>query len=76
MGKWIDFVESPSGKTRRWEVATKAGVVIGRVEWSSGWRKYVLRPAYPTEWEQNCLCDVADFLAAHTAAQRKVVPRG
>jgi hypothetical protein len=68
MPKWIAFVEVPApGVTKRWEIrATQGNLVIGLVSWSNGWRRYVLRPGYPTEWEQDCLRDVADFLEART----------
>ena len=68
MAKWIRFVEVPApGVTKRWEIRTTQGdVVIGRVAWSNGWRRYVLQPGYPTEWEQDCLRDVADFLEMNT----------
>lgn len=75
MPKWIAFVDagaSPSGKTRRWEVKTKAGVLIGRISWDAHWRKYVLTPSYPTDWEEDCLRDVAAFLEEQTRAQKAV----
>jgi hypothetical protein len=72
LAKWIDFREAPApGVTKRWEVVAKqGGVIIGRVSWSTGWRKYVLQPGYPTEWEQDCLRDVAAFLEGQTAARK------
>lgn len=80
MAKWIEFVEVPApGVTKRWEVVAKQnGGVLGRVAWATGWRRYVLRPAWPTEWEQDCLRDVAAFLEARTRehkAARGVAPR-
>ena len=71
--KWIEFREVPApGVTKRFEVHTKpGGVVIGRVAWSNGWRRYVLQPGFPTEWEQDCLRDVAAFLEEQTQARKK-----
>ena len=68
MAKWIEFVTVPSpGVTKRWEVRpTNGGSRIGLICWYSGWRRYVLRPDYNSEWEQDCLRDVADFLEAQT----------
>lgn len=68
MARWIEFVEVESpGKTQRWEVrVTTSGTTIGRIGWSSGWRRYTLLPAYPTEWEQDCLRDVAEFIERQT----------
>lgn len=72
MAKWIVFVEVPApGVTKRWEIHAKQGdVVIGRIVWSNGWRRYVLQPGYPTEWEQDCLRDVAEFLEARTSERK------
>lgn len=65
--KWIRLVPVLyHGKTERWNVETLAGTPIGRIAWSTGWRRYVLQPAYPTEWEQDCLRDVADFIERAT----------
>ena len=66
VGDIFDAVTVP-GVTKRWEIRAKQGsVLIGRVSWSTGWRRYVLQPGYPTEWEQDCLRDVADFLELRT----------
>lgn len=65
---YIAFVEVPApGVTKRWEVRTKANeCVIGRISWSTAWRKYSLGPAYPTDWDEGCLREVADFLETQT----------
>jgi hypothetical protein len=64
---WIRFRQIPfAGKTERWEVETRDGVTIGRISWSTGWRRYILQPAFPTEWEQDCLRDIADFIERQT----------
>jgi hypothetical protein len=80
--KWMDFVEvAAPGVTKRWEIRAKQGnALIGCVSWSTGWRRYMLQPGYPTEWEQDCLRDVADFLEAqtreHKAARAEEKERG
>lgn len=72
MPKWIEFVEVPApGVTQRWEVRARRGsVLIGRICWSTGWRRYVLQPGYPTEWEQECLRDIANFIEERTRAHQ------
>ena len=72
MSRWIEFVEEPApGKTKRWTVLAKRGrVPIARISWSTGWRCYVLQPGYPTEWEQDCLRDVAAFIERQTAGHK------
>jgi hypothetical protein len=42
---------------------------LGEISWSNAWRR-VLQPGYPTEWEQDCLRDVAKLIERQTA-QRK-----
>lgn len=68
--KWIAFREIPApGVTKRWEVVARQGdLVLGRVAWSNGWRRYVLQPSFTflTEWEQDCLRDVANFIERQT----------
>lgn len=75
--KWIVFEPVPhDGKTQRWRVLTLRGVVIGRIAWSPSWRRYVLQPAYPTEWEQDCLRDVAAFIQEQTRGYKaSAVPK-
>lgn len=70
--RWIAFREVPApGVTKRWEIVAKQNsVVIGRIAWSNGWRRYVLQPGFPTEWEQDCLRDVAVFLEQQTNARK------
>lgn len=72
--KWISFREIPApGVTRRWEiVANQGGAVIGWIAWANGWRRYVLQPGWNTEWEQDCLRDVAAFLEQQTAVRKMV----
>ena len=68
MAKWIEFKEIPApGVTKRWEICTiSTETVIARISWSNGWRRYVLQPGYPTEWEWDCLRDIAEFLEMRT----------
>lgn len=71
--KWIQFEELPaSGVTKRWQIVAKQrGAVIGWVAWSNGWRRYVLQPGMMTEWEQDCLRDVASFIEEQTAIRKQ-----
>ena len=85
MAKWIEFVEVPARTdrpriTKRWDVRTTQGCpeIIGRITWSRGWRRYVLQPGDFSEWEQDCLRDVAEFLEAQSRerkAEREGGPR-
>jgi hypothetical protein len=70
MAKWIEFVEwtaKAGAVTRQWEIRAKqSGTPLGTVAWYTGWRRYVFRPYPDTEYEQDCLRDVANFLEAQT----------
>lgn len=72
MAKWIDFVEVPApGVMQRWEVRARQGnVVIGWICWSTGWRRYVLQPRMLTDFEQECLRDIANFIEDRTRAHQ------
>ena len=68
LGKWSEFIQvdtPPSLKTKVWDVRSKNGVTIGRITWSTGWRKYILRSGL-TDWEEDCLSDVMAFIKART----------
>jgi len=64
MAKWIKFNYvglSPTGKTKRWEVLTLEGTVIGHIKWHGPWRKYSFFPCFDTVFENDCLQDIIDF---------------
>lgn len=60
---------SPSGKTLKWTVATKYGVLLGRIYWLTSWRQYVFAPVADTEWSAGCLSDLVGFLESATRDQ-------
>ncbi len=68
--KWITFeqcTESKNHKTRVWRVVAKQGnQPLGLVLWYSGWRKYVFAPDTGSEYEQDCLRDIAEFIESAT----------
>jgi hypothetical protein len=72
MSKWIKFEyagQSKSGKTKIWEVQTtygKGGDILGIVDWSPHWEKYSFSPAPNTEFEEDCLRDIANFCVNKT----------
>lgn len=58
-------------KTKIWEVvATLSEDRLGCIRWRSGWRKYVFSPAPHTDYEQDCLRIIADFIEQETAKQK------
>lgn len=64
MNKYLEFKQIPyEGKTKRFEIMSKLhGYSLGRIMWSTGWRRYIFCPAYPTDWSIDCLQDIQDFL--------------
>jgi hypothetical protein len=58
---------TPSGRTRLWVVATKDGrQMLGWIKWYSGWRKYVFAPSSGSEFEEDCLREIAGFCERQT----------
>lgn len=40
----------------------KSGATLGSVNWSSGWKMYVIEPEAGTEFSPDCLRDIAEFM--------------
>ena len=71
--KFIQVSSPPQVKTRRWEARTKdERTVLGNVRWYAHWRRYVFFPEANTLYDQNCLWDIADFVAERTAEQKEI----
>jgi len=72
--KWIRFEDlgtSDSGKTRRFAViARHDDTLLGEIRWFGGWRKYVFAPYPNTEYEEDCLRDIAAFCERTTREHR------
>lgn len=62
---------SDSGKTRRFEVRTKDGILLGRIAWMGRWRKYSFDPVTATTYEETCLQEIAEFLEVTTRKHRE-----
>jgi hypothetical protein len=63
---------SPSGKTKIWEV-WGGGHVLGEIRWHPGWRKYGFFPAPNTLFEEDCLFEIATVLKAETTFHKEGV---
>jgi len=74
MKSWIRFEEQPippGQKTKRWLVETEDGnLTLGTVKWYGAWRCYSFFPSPATLFEQQCLRDIADFVAKATAEHK------
>ena len=73
--KFVDAGESPSGKTKIWNVVNVIRGEynpdhIGVVKWSGAWRKYVFECG-PSYYDWECLRLIADFIEVKTKEHRK-----
>ncbi len=70
--KWVRFVlsDTPERKTNVWLVQTKDGEDLGEVKFWPRWRKYSFFPLPNTLYEQDCLWDIADFVAKKSLEHR------
>ncbi len=75
MSKWIEFEDvgaSKSGITRKWQVVSKeSDGCLGWVVWYPQWRRYAFLPKGGTIFEEECLCDIADFIEHQTIEHKK-----
>lgn len=74
MSKYLKFNEvgnSPSGKTKIFEVCKTDGFPLGRIQWHGAWRKYVFEPEAETIFDEECLADVCQELLNRTQQHRE-----
>lgn len=65
------FSESPSGKTKVWEVTTAdKQYILGYIKWFGSWRKYAFHPQPNTVFEHKCLTDIAAFCEEQSKQKR------
>ena len=73
--KWIQFMVAaprPGTLTRRWEVLSTGGVLLGEIRWWNSWRCYVFFHGDSTLFEPTCLRDIASFLEVQTGGRRRL----
>lgn len=71
---FIEFIDagfSESGKTKKWNVASKDGVILGTVSWWSFWRRYTFHPSLGVVLDPVCLRDIADFMSKQTSFHKE-----
>lgn len=66
--------DAPGRKTHRWHIYTRAGDILGTVEWYGQWRQYTFNPREGTTYSGGCLRDIMAFLERVNKEQRQ--PRG
>ncbi len=62
--KTIECIECGGLKTRQ--------IILGRIQWYSQWRQYVLMPSYPTIWNRDCMNDIIFFIT-NLMRDRKII---
>jgi hypothetical protein len=64
--KWLQFHDEGNaikgGKTRKYSVYNRTSkILLGYVKWKGGWRQYSFYPLSETQFDGQCLRDIADF---------------
>lgn len=73
---WVRFTpgdESPSGKTKTWLVSGSDGPqdFLGRVMWAPAWRQYVFVVQSTSQYNPECLVQIASFVKSQTELHRE-----
>jgi len=71
--KWVRFeeIESPSPKTKRWNVINiRTGEMCGVIRWWGAWWKYVFFPGNDFLFDADCLRMIADFIVENKNARK------
>lgn len=71
--KYLKFVEAPAKPKTRcfWVVNKLDNHHVGNIGWFSRWRKYAFFPLPGMVFEEDCLRDIAGFVADLTSQHRK-----
>jgi hypothetical protein len=72
VGKYIRIEQTGSlPRTLVWSVfAKEGGYLAGTIRWYGAWRKYAFMPEAGTVFEEVCLAEIGQFIAARTAEHR------
>jgi len=63
--KWLNFVftgNTPSGKTKTYDVQNKSGMLLGLILWYPGWRRYTFCPMTGMTFDADCLAAITKFI--------------
>lgn len=75
MAKYIQFIEAPDetfdGKSVFNIVNKRSGIEIGRIGWYPRWLTYVAVFTQGSAWSDDCLTDVAEFMAQIPKGERR-----
>lgn len=62
---FLDFEDkgfTESGKTKRYTVLNRQGLIIGNIHWHGPWRKYVYEASGRQILDHLCMEEIVDFL--------------
>lgn len=63
MGSFLDFKQiHDTGKTKVYQVLSKNGDLLAKINWFPAWRKYTFFPELGTIFDAKCLLEIVDFL--------------
>lgn len=73
--KYLKFVEwDPENllkvRTKQWRVVNTDEQKLGIVKWLNRWRKYAFFPETGSAFEEDCMMDIARFVANKTQEHR------
>ena len=72
--KFLTFKEQETTKkTRVFFIYNKENLLLGKIIFRVGWRKYVFHPENDTVWDDICLADVEKVLRELTAEWKRSV---
>ncbi len=62
---------SPDRKTKVWIVLNaREGIELGRIRFTGAWRKFVFYPKVETQFDSECLLEIAAFLSERSREWR------
>ena len=72
--EYLKFEQIPKASRKRklpsWYVYAKTNwLPIGEIVWKFIWRRYVFEPYVETQWDSNCLSEIAVFMASQTLTE-------
>lgn len=59
------------GETIYRVVNKRAGDLLAEITWYADWRRWVMSPSFDTVWSEDCLRDVAGFMAGLRAPAKR-----
>lgn len=74
IGKYLlveELGQPPERKTKRWQVSSKSGSILGIITWHGPWRQYVFMPDPNCIFNTGCMEDLCTFIKEQMESRRK-----